>query len=177
MGETRFDIAAEPDAPGQPSEDQYRLMAKKLLVDRFQLKVDPVDKVFPVYALIVEKSSPMVVRSDPEFNGRGSIYVKEQPDGQTSVQFAGHTMESFANILMNFVQDRQIVDETGLKGIFDITLNIPTEDMQPVQAGGDDTARVSAFMLAVQAVGFRFVPRKEPVKVFVVDRLEMPSAN
>ena len=51
MTETRFDIAGRPDAEGQPSLDQYRLMIKKLLASRFQLRMHIVQQTFPVYAL------------------------------------------------------------------------------------------------------------------------------
>ena len=66
LHESRFDIAAEPDVAGVPSDDQDRLMLKKLLAERFQLTVHGVQKVFPVYALTVEKNPPTLTRSDPE---------------------------------------------------------------------------------------------------------------
>jgi hypothetical protein len=58
VDESKFDIAAEPDAEGMPSEDQYRLMVRKLLADRFHLAVHSVQTVFPVYALTVERVLP-----------------------------------------------------------------------------------------------------------------------
>ncbi len=39
MNEDTFDIAAETNTPGQPSRDQQRSMVRKLLADRFGLKV------------------------------------------------------------------------------------------------------------------------------------------
>lgn len=47
IDDLKFDIAAEPDAPGQPSLDQYRLMLQKLLVERFGLKIHKVERIFP----------------------------------------------------------------------------------------------------------------------------------
>ena len=51
---------------GVPSDDQDRLMLRKLLAERFQLTVHSVQKVMPVYALTVEKSPPVLTRSDAE---------------------------------------------------------------------------------------------------------------
>ena len=63
LHESRFDIAAEPDTAGVPSDDQDRLMLKKLLAERFQLTVHSVQKVMPVYALTVEKSPTVLTEA------------------------------------------------------------------------------------------------------------------
>ena len=177
MSEMKFDIAGEPDAEGLPSEDQYHRMVQKLLADRFHLKFHTIQQIFPVYALTLGTSPLKVTKSDLNFNGRGSIYVKEQADGQTLVQFAGHTMASFDDLLMNFIQDRQIVDETGLTGLFDITLTFPTSALQGSHGSGPEDERANAFIQALQAVGFKLLPKKEPLDVIVIDHIEQPSPN
>jgi uncharacterized protein (TIGR03435 family) len=176
MDQIKFDIDAVPDTAGQPSEDQYRVMVKKLLAERFQLEAHSVQQIFPVYALTLEGSHPKVVGSDPASN-RGSIYVKNQPDGQILIQYVGHTMPMVADTLMGFIQDRQVVDETGLTGRFDFAFTIPASEMQPAQASGPEDERGNAFMRAIEPLGFKLVPKKEPIEVIVVDRLEKPSAN
>ena len=81
MTETRFDMAGKPDAEGLPSLDQYRLMIKKLLASRFQLRMHIVQQAFPVYARTRGENAPRrLPHSDPEFD-TGGIYVKESPDG------------------------------------------------------------------------------------------------
>ena len=149
-------------------------MLKKLLADRFQLKVHSVQKIFPVYALIVEKNAPKLTRSNPDFNSHGRIFVKEAPDDQTQEQFSYMTMPEFDNILMNFIRDRQIVYETGLTGAFDFTLTLPTSALQ---GGLDDNDKATAFFRALQPLGFKLVPKKAPIEVIVIDHLEKPSAN
>jgi uncharacterized protein (TIGR03435 family) len=176
MKEMKFDIVAEPDAAGQPSVDQDRLMLKKLLADRFGLVVHNTQTVFLVYALTVEKSPPRLARSDPNASGHGNVYVRDGMGGDTSAQFVRMTMPEFINILMNFIQDRQIVDETGLAGQFDFTLMLPTAVFHSKQ-GSDDNDKVSAFFHAVQSLGFKLVPKREPLDVIVIDKLEKPSAN
>ena len=172
----KFDVAAEPDTPGVPSEEQNRIMVRKLLEDRFQLKVHMDQQMFPVMAVTMDTDSPALVRSDAEFNGHGSVYAKQAPDGQMQLQFAGNTIPQFIGLIMNFFQDRQLVDETGFTGLYDITLTVPASVFQNAPAGVGDE-RGNTLIQAAQKIGFRFVPKKEPLQVIVVDHLERPSAN
>ena len=68
MNELRFDVTGEPDAPGLPSVDQQRRMLRKLLAERFGFRVHIVQKDFPVYALVVDKSPPKIKVSAPSLN-------------------------------------------------------------------------------------------------------------
>jgi uncharacterized protein (TIGR03435 family) len=176
INEDKFDIAAETDTPGQPSDDQKRSMVRKLLADRFSLKVQVEQMEFPVYALTVVKSPPEVTAGNPPETIRGNIYVTDGADGQTAVQFINYTMPEFADILMNLIQDRQIVDETGLMGRFNLVLKIPTNTFYERQ-GPDDVDRATAYLIAVQSLGFKLVKKRSPLEVIVINHLEKPSAN
>jgi uncharacterized protein (TIGR03435 family) len=175
MAETRFDIAGKPDAEGLPSLDQYRLMIKKLLASRFQLQIHIVQQTFPAYALTRDEKAVRLPHSDPEFD-TGSIYIKESPDGQTMAHFVGFSMPMFADNLMGFIQDRQIVNETGMTGHFEFTIAIPTSVLHAGPASADDD-RADAVRFAIQSLGFRLFPKKEPLDVIVIDHLEKPSPN
>jgi uncharacterized protein (TIGR03435 family) len=175
MNETKFDIAGKPDADGLPSLDQYRLMIKKLLASRFQLHIHIEPRTFAVYALTRDEKAPRLPHSDPEFD-TGSIYTKDSPDGQTTAHFVGISMPMFADNLMGFIQDRQIVDETGMIGHFEFTIAIPTSALHSGPATPEDD-RADAVRLAIEPLGFRLVPKKEPLDVIVIDHLEQPSAN
>jgi len=172
FNQLRFDIAAEPDTEGQPTEDQYRIMLKKLLADRFQLKLHTVQKIFPVYALTVEKPSLKLDPSEPSAEQHGNI-VTGQHDGQMYAQFMHETMFEFADILMNFIPERQIIDETGLTGRFDFPMNLPMSVLQ----SSDDNEKAAAFFGALQPLGFKLTPKKEPLEVLIIDHLEAPSPN
>ena len=175
MDEEHFDLAGKPDLPGQPSEDQYRLMLRKLLADRFALKTHTVPRVFPVYALTLDKNPPALTRSDLTVDGyHTSIYTRKAADGQFEAQMVFASMQDFAGILMNFIRDRQIVDETGLKGRYDFTMKLPAEMMTGGMNGDDLT---NAFIEAVHSLGFKLVPKKEAIDVMVVDHVEQPSDN
>jgi uncharacterized protein (TIGR03435 family) len=173
MNETKFDIEAVADVPGSPNDDQVRVMIRKLLADRFQLSFHKVQKTFSVYALTVEKDPPKLVKSDPAVNRFAHIMTKPQPDGQMLVQFLYDRMPEFADILMNFIPDRQIVDETGLRGPYDFTPTVPMSALQST----DDNEKAIAFIEALKPLGFKLVPKKAPIEVIVIDHLEKPSAN
>lgn len=175
MTEDKFDITGEPDAPGKPSDDQMRTMVRKLLEDRFGLKAHTEQRDFAVYALTVDKPPAKVTPSDPTPDAHTSIYTKTTPDGDTSAQFAWFTMADLANLLMNFIQSRQIVDETGLKGQFDFTLTLPNSALHP--GTGPVDAPDDAFARAIAPLGLKFVPKHESLEVIVVDHIDKPSAN
>ena len=171
MNELRFDVTGEPDAPGLPSVDQERLMLRKLLAERFGFRVHIVQKDFPVYALVVDKSPPKINVSAPSVNDI-LISPRELEDGTTAVQFSHTTMPEFTEFLMGFIQDRQIVDETRLNGRFDFTVMIPTSSQS-----GNDMDKATAFLLGVKPLGFKLVPKKEPLEVIVIDNIDKPTAN
>jgi uncharacterized protein (TIGR03435 family) len=101
-------------------------------------------------------------------------------------------METFASNLERFA-DRSIVDKTGLKGQYDFTFEINPEDYQPmlirsaIAAGVSlppqalrllDGASSASLSDALEQVGLRLEPRKEPLDVMVVDSAsKTPSAN
>jgi uncharacterized protein (TIGR03435 family) len=179
IADTKFDLAGEPDIPGLPSIDQYRLMIKKLLASRFNLQLHTVQQTFPVYALTRDESAPHLHQSDPDLDS-GSCYTYSTDDGkaegQTVAQCVGFTMPTFANLLMNFVADRQIVDETGLTGSFELTLTMPTGAMHGGPAGPDDD-RPDAVRAAIQPLGFHLIPKKEALPVLIIDHIDRPTPN
>jgi len=175
MDTVHFDLAGKPDLPGQPSEEQYRLMLRKLLAERFALKEHMVDKVVPVYAMTAEKNPLPLPKSDLSMVGyHNSILMKQAGDGQLQGQFSFFTMHDFADWLMNFIRDRQVVDETGEAGVFDITLKIP---MDSFTAGSTPEDRGVALIEAVKPLGLKLVAKKEAIAMMEVEKVEKPSEN
>ena len=171
MDELRFDVTAEPDASGLPSVDQERRMLRKLLAERFGFRVHIVQKNFPVYALVLDKSPPTISVSAPTVNNI-LISPRELGDGTTAVQFSFATMPEFTEFLMDWIQDRQIVDETRLNGRFDFTEMIPTSSQ-----AGNENDKATAFLLGLKPLGFRLLPKKESLEVIVIGKIHKPTAN
>jgi uncharacterized protein (TIGR03435 family) len=68
------------------------------------------------------------------------------------------------------------VDETGIKGIFDFTLD-PAQFAIP---GGRVTSGLATYLLLTaieQQLGFKMEARKAPVDVLVIDHVEEPTPN
>lgn len=109
------------------------------------------------------------------------------------------TMAGFAEILGQFSSQigggtgRQIVDMTGLKGHYDVSLSIPFSDLiamarsqgmdmpnMPGAAAGtaSDPASAGSMFTSVQALGLRLEPKKAAVDQVVVDHAEkVPTEN
>lgn len=174
MNTLKFDIVGEPDTPGLPSDDQLRLMLKKLLAERFGLKLHIEKRDFAVYALVVHKSPPKVTASDPSRDPGSHIrfILTGLPDGNTAFQFLTTTMPEFIDLLMNFIPDRQIVDETDLAGRFNFTVVLP-----PAAMGGNEIDKANAFLLGIEPLGFKLEPQKAPLSVLVIDQVDKPSPN
>ena len=176
LNENQFDVTAQPDTPGVPSEEQGRLMVRKLVVERFHLVSHTEERPFPTMALTLDPKAPRPTPSDPEFNGHGAQYG--HTDGSDIVyQFSGVTIQQLVERLMTFFQDKQVIDETGLTGIYDITLRMPASVEQSPRTTGPDDERPAAWIAAVEHAGFKFVSKKAPLKVVVVDHIDPPTPN
>jgi uncharacterized protein (TIGR03435 family) len=176
LNERQFNVTAEPDTPGVPSEEQGRLMVRKLVVERFHLVSHTEERPFPTMALTLDPKGPRLIPSDPDFNGHGGEYVRG--DGSDMVHlFSGATIQQLVDRLMTFFQDKQVIDETGLTGIYDITLRMPASVEQSPRNGGPDDERPAAWIAAVEHAGFKFVSKKAPLKVVVVDHIDPPTPN
>jgi uncharacterized protein (TIGR03435 family) len=85
---------------------------------------------------------------------------------------------------------RTILDETGLTGKYDFTLQwSPDERAGPmsaaIQGGGSrsddapppDSSAPSIFTAIQEQLGLKLEPRKVPVEILVIDHVQAPSEN
>jgi len=177
--EEKYDLAGEPDAKGQPSLDQTRIMIQKLLTDRFQLKFHRDKKELAVYALTVGKNGSKLTRSQADPNGPPRLLftrLGNLPAGNT-------TMADFASVMQMAVLDKPVVDQTGLSGKWDFTLTWTPDATQFIGLGGgtapapDSDAPPDLFTAIQQQLGLKLDSIKAPAEVFVIDHVEKPSDN
>lgn len=174
-----YDVTGVPDTPGKPSEDQGRLMVRKLLAERFHLVAHTDQQPYSVFAFTLDPKGPALTPSNPEFNGHGNINVRQDKD-DILYQFSGVTMAQFIYTMMNRFRDRQLVDETGLTGVYDITLRLPSNAFQGGPATGEGGAEDElgpAFLAAAAKAGFKITAKKEPILVVVIDHIDPPTPN
>ncbi len=164
-GVRRFDIAAKAEDGSSPSVGDFRRMMQALLAERFGLAVHREQRETAVYGLVVDKKGVKFSESAPETKGilRMSGGGRIVESGATMTQLVGW----FSNA--NGV-DRPVVDETGLVGRYDFTL----EWANPQNAA--DT-RASIFTAMVEQLGLRLEPRRIQMEYVVIDRAELPSGN
>lgn len=164
-GVRRFDIAAKAEDGSSPSVAEFRRMTQTLLAERFGLAIHREQRETAVYGLVVDKKGVKFSESAPEAKGilRRSGGGRIIGSGATMTQLVGW----FSNA--NGV-DRPVVDETGLMGRYDFTL----EWGNPQNAA--DT-RPSIFTAMVEQLGLRLEPRRVQMEYVVIDRAELPGGN
>ena len=159
MTTDRYDIHAK--ATGLiPSKDQHdALMA--LLVERFKLSVHLETRDLSAIVLLAPKK-PAGLKP----TATGETYRLPHNTGNLLI-FTAEPMSGLTNYLSQMLQS-PVIDETGLEGAFDFTL-----DLSPYarESWGD---RIHD---AVLAIGFKVEYKKVPIEVTVVDRCERPSEN
>lgn len=190
----RFDIQAE--AEGNPTKDQMRLMMQSLLAERFQLKVHVETPMTPVLAMVLVKPDKTGPKLRPHSEGvpceataEASVFppvcdiysMTVAPNAGALAGSRNTTMELLARALQGIGRlDRPVVDQTGLSGRFDFSIEfVPgTGAASAPDAGVEAEAPGSSFLEALrQQLGLRLEATKAPVPVIVVDHVELPSAN
>ncbi len=206
----RFDINAKlPDGAGR---DQVPEMLKTLLETRFQIKSHRDTKQFPVYALLVGKDGlkikPLPEDADGAGAPRADVEVKAAGSrngvtvdlgkgssfsiGANKVEAKRLTMVALADMLARF-EDRPVVDMTGVKGVYDLSLEVTPEDFRAmtirsaIAAGVQlppeairllDGASDGSLQTALQTLGLKLEARKAPIEVLVIDHAEkVPTDN
>ena len=94
------------------------------------------------------------------------------------------TMGDFTGMMQNSVLDRPVVDQTGLPGRWDFTLNWTPDDSQfggmaaKIPPPTDNTNPPPGLFTAIQEqIGLKLEATKAPADVLVVDHIEKPSEN
>lgn len=206
---TAYDISAT--IPAGVSQDKIPEMLQALFADRFQMKAHMEKKEFPVYALEVGKDGLKIKETtlDPsaaavpaatnvQATGDSNGITLNGDDGSsfiltnTHVEVRRMTMERFANLATRFM-DRPIVDFTGLKGLYDLTLEIAPEDytammvraavsqgirLPPQALQAMNSGSANPLKAGMEKVGFRLDARNAPLDFLVVDSIsKAPTEN
>jgi len=178
----RYDLNATPDQEGTPTADQVRLMIRKLLADRFQLKFHHDKRELSAFVLTVGKDGSKLKPAQPNGNLHG---IGVQPAKSGAMMFANNSpIPAFTSFLQSLVLDRPVVDQTGLTGRYDLTVTFTPDDSLfnghppafPELAEGVEAAP-SLFDAIQQQLGLKLTAEKTQVDVLAIDHVEKPSAN
>jgi bla regulator protein BlaR1 len=195
-----FEILAR--AAGNPTKDQMRLMMQSLLADRFKLAVHFGTHQVPVLALTLIKPGMLGPNLRPHADGppcdaplappnfaslaRGvgvfpplcDVYMGIRTDNNntklgsrnTSMDFLASNLASFGRV------GRPVVDQTGLSGRFDFTLEWTPESSGPQPAITDPQG--PSFLEALrEQLGLKLQSTEAPIQILVIDHVEKPDPN
>jgi uncharacterized protein (TIGR03435 family) len=176
-----YDYAGVPDLPGWPTLEQRYSMERKMLQERFGLKVHLETREMSAMMLTTTKGGSRMAPSvmvDP-----GVTFSMHPAAGGGGFVFTAQnsSMGDFKRALQGFL-DRPVGDKTGLTGQFDVDLTfMPDESvfggrlpLPPVDAGATAPDLYTAMQ---EQLGLKLSPFKGPVEVLVIDHIERPSPN
>ena len=170
----RFDILAKT-APATP-RSQALLMLQTLLEDRFKLALRREPRVLSYYALTAPNGiAKLQPAQDPPPAGGNSL-------GLGHIHHKSISMLLLATLISRFTRT-PVLDQTGISGLFEVTLDWSRDNSMPPaaapSAAAADLSDGPSISEAVQKqLGLKLAKRKGPVDVLVVEHAEKtPLAN
>jgi uncharacterized protein (TIGR03435 family) len=131
MSEERYDILAK--ATGNATDDEIKRMVQAMLAERFRLKLHRESREAPALVLTLGKTPPKLF--PPKEDEKYSLkIVPQKGEDQKVLSFhIAATRFSFAQLNRVFARqiDRVIVNETGLEGDFDFSLDLTPDENRP----------------------------------------------
>lgn len=185
VGSEKYDILGRPDTPGQPSREQLKIMMRKLLADRFQLKFHIEKRELAAYTLTVLKTGPKFSASAADPNTGLGVGFGLAPGGGMTFNVRNAPLDSVANALQGNLLDKPVVNLTGLTGKYDFSVKFTPDASQlvnigpvpPGAAATDPDAPPDIFTAFQQELGLKLESTKTPVDVMVIEKIEKPSDN
>jgi uncharacterized protein (TIGR03435 family) len=192
---------------GEMSEDQLnverRRMLQALLADRFKLTLHRQTTQLGVYVLVVAKNGPKLQEAkpgdtypnglkDPEGGSPAGIFrLGRFQGGRGELVGQGLSMAKLLRLLSEDILNRSVIDNTGLTGNYDFTLEwkIGDESQGPMfKETGDypqvtgstplpEFSRPSFFNAIQEQLGLKLESQNSPGVVLVIDHVERPSEN
>lgn len=167
-------IAALSKMTQQDRERAIQLMLQSFLADRFHLKLHHETRQLSVIALLVAPGGPKL-KSPADAPGWKGIHN----DGQGHIEGRDIGLVGLADVLgvQPEIDGRMVVDQTGLTGLYDFTLN-----WSPQQLGGNDTSSADSagpglFAALPEQLGLKLKSIKAPIDVIVIDHIDLPTPN
>jgi uncharacterized protein (TIGR03435 family) len=172
MESDRYDIIAK--APGNATDDEMKRMTQALLAERFKLKLHRETREAPVLIMTAGKTAPKLF--PPKEGETHSLQIVPQTDGDRKVMSYRVTATRFSFVQLNqtfaHVLDRVIVNQTGLEGDFDFTLELTLDENQPNPL--DPDLLIAAMR---DQLGLVLKSQKGPVEFLSIDSAEKVAAG
>ena len=170
-------------AEGNATKDQMRLMLQSLLADRFKLAARVEHHEARTLALVLDEPGKTGANLYPHSNGPpcdtpgvfacNSISAVFKPNNVISFGGRDLTMAQIAAALSGpprLTLELPLVDQTGLKGQFDFSVEFAREPTNP----DDPTAYQDALQ---DQLGVKLKATTASIETLVIDRVERPTEN
>ncbi|HVW09410.1 MAG TPA: TIGR03435 family protein [Bryobacteraceae bacterium] len=172
LREVWFDVQAKAAHPA--TETEMRLMLRKLLEDRFGLKLHAESRVMPAYALTLTKDGPKF----QEEAAPGDFNL-DRANAMTLIAHHARVADLAQGISGEI--GRPVVDETGLQGRYEIRLNLAPYIARAGEPGGNpgqlDVMSI-LFTGLQEQLGLKLESKKLSVDILVIDHVEKtPTEN
>ena len=212
LNSEKYDIEARMDSAvadrlRKLSEDQRnverRRMLQALLADRFKLTLHRETKQLGGYVLVIAKNGPKLKEAKPGDtypngfqgadggSGAGWFKLGRFHGGRGELLGQGLPMAKLVRLLSENILNRSVLDNTGLTGSYDFTLqwSIADESQGPMfkEAGDDqqgtggttppESSGPSLFAAIQEQLGLKLESQKGPGQVLVIDHVEKASEN
>lgn len=172
------------------SKSERSVMLQAALAKRFHLRTHWETRELPVFVLVVAKNGPKFHQTTPEDSGKyGGLTAK----GNSSRGSLGYGLGFISGYAispssltgpLSQLLGRSVLDETGLKGQYDLSVrwNPGDEAIHPVEgldasSTAKDASGPSIFTAFEDQLGLKLESRREQVKVLVIDHVERPTPN
>lgn len=162
-----YDVIARAPGEGVLTQDRFREMLRTLLAERFKLIIHRETKDLPVYALVLDQKGLKL--KENRTAEKCEALISPTLNGQ---KFAatGCAMSMLVRQLATYINDRPVVDKTGLTGAYDFIF-LATPDYKTPRP--DD---ISPFT-AIRELGLKLEKQQAPIEMVVVDHVEKPTGN
>jgi bla regulator protein BlaR1 len=176
-------------AGGDPTKEQMRLMMQSLLADRFKLAVHFDRQEASVIALVLDKPGKTGPKLFPHSNGPPcdtlpadvpficeTVSAINRPNNSTLMGSRDMTLAQIAayfSLLQQYFP-HTVVDQTGLSGRFDFTLEWTRESNNLVPPDPQGTTIQEALQ---DQLGLTLKSTKMLMDTLVIDHVERPSEN
>ncbi len=166
IDELRYDVTARTAQPATNAE--MRVMLRNLLAERLSLQAHIEKKEKRHYALIVTADGPRFRESVEEGPAEFTRSIK---DGRTALVVRRAAMPELAAQLARKLNEL-IVDETGLKGRYDLSIDITPYAGAPgdLNIADNDVLTIMFASLPAQT-GLKLNSSKQPVDLLIVDHV------
>ena len=185
LTETYYNVQAKSDAsvdeklaklPPDKGRLEKQHMVQAMLIERFHLKCHMEDRESSVFALTPAKGGVKLVANklDPDATSPAVTGNDIQTHGGAQgLEFVGKDLSPTAiTALLSSQLEQPVVDHSGMKGYYNVTLQIGREWSAQNPQGWPD------ILTAVQEqLGLKLDRTKAVIPVMIIDHIEKPSAN